>query len=139
MEITANTIQPVNAGSHVLFTETVIPGNCSMIHSDGSGLITLRGLTNQCRARFRVSFTANVAAPTGSPPPALSLAIATNGEPITSTTAIITPAAANQYHNVTLMNYLDVPRGCCTQLSINNISSVTVSIANANLLVERVA
>ena len=72
-------------------------------------------------------------------PPALSLAIATNGEPITSTTAIITPAAANQYQNVTLMNYIDVPRGCCTQLSINNISSVTVSIANANLLVERVA
>ena len=139
MEITANTIQPVNAGSHVLFTETVIPGNCSMIHNDGSGLITLRGLTNQCRARFRVSFTANVAAPTGSPPPALSLAIATNGEPITSTTAIITPSAANQYQNVTLMNYIDVPRGCCTQLSIKNISSVTTSIANANLLVERVA
>ena len=43
MEITANTIQPVNAGGHVLFTETVIPGNCSMIHNDGSGLITLRG------------------------------------------------------------------------------------------------
>ena len=68
-----------------------------------------------------------------------SSTLANNREHITSTTAIITPAAANQYQNVTLMNYIDVPRGCCTHLSIKNISSVTASIANANLLVERVA
>ena len=55
MEITANAIQTVNAGNSVIFDATPIGGNCSIIHREGSGLVTLRGLTRQCRARFRIS------------------------------------------------------------------------------------
>ena len=65
MEITANAIQTVDSGANVLFTDTVVGGNYSIIHRDGSGLVTLRGLTNQCRARFKVSFGGNIAIPTG--------------------------------------------------------------------------
>ena len=140
MEITANGLQTVNTGASVVFTETAVPGNTSIMHREGSGLVTLRGVTNQCRARFRISFGANVGLPADTTPVVpVSLAIAINGEPVTVTTMISTPTAAEQLNNVSRTLFLDVPNGCCTQVSIENISTEPISIQNANLIVERVA
>ena len=139
MELTANAIQTVAEGANVLFTDTVVPGNCSIMHRDGSGLVTLRGLTNQCRARFRVSFGGNIAIPTGGTVEAISLAIAINGEPVATTTMISTPAAVEEYNNVFSAIFLDIPRGCCSQISVENISGQDIEIQNANLIIERVA
>lgn len=140
MELTANAIQTVTAGSNVLFTDTVVNGNCSIIHRNGSGLVTLRGITNnQCRARFRVSFGGNIALPTGGTVGAISLAIAINGEAVATTTMISTPAAVEEYNNIFSAVFLDVPKGCCVQVSIKNTSTQAVSVQNANLIVERVA
>lgn len=139
MEITANAIQTVAANANVFFTDTVVNGNCSMVHRDGSGLVTLRGLTDQCRARFRVSFGGNIAVPTGGTVGPISLAIAINGEPVATTTMISTPAAVEEYNNVFSAIFLDVPRGCCSQISVQNISDDDIEIQNANLIIERVA
>lgn len=140
MELTANAIQTVTAGSNVLFTDTVVNGNCSIIHRNGSGLVTLRGITNnQCRARFRVSFGGNIALPTGGTVGAISLAIAINGEAVATTTMISTPAAVEEYNNIFSTIFLDVPKGCCVQVSVKNTSTQAVSVQNANLIVERVA
>ena len=122
MEITANAIQTVPADSNVIFTDTVVCGNCSIMHREGSGLVTLRGLTNQCRARFRVSFGGNIAIPTGGTVGPVSLAIAVNGEPVATTTMISTPAAVEEYQNVSSAIFLDIPTGCCSQISVRNIS-----------------
>ena len=66
MEITNNAVQTVTAGNNVVFGSTAVSGGACIVHREGSGLVTLRGLTNsQCRARFRVSFGANIAVPTG--------------------------------------------------------------------------
>lgn len=94
---------------------------------------------SQCRARFRVTFGANIAVPTGGTAGAISLAIAINGEPVVTTTMTTTPAAVDQYNNVFSSIFLDVPKGCCSQISVKNISTQTVSVQNANLIVERVA
>lgn len=139
MEITANAIQTVNENANVLFTDTVVCGNCSIMHRDGSGLVTLRGLTNQCRARFRVSFGGNIAIPTGGTVGPISLAIAVNGEPVATTTMISTPAAVEEYQNVSSAIFLDIPKGCCSQISVRNISDQAIEIQNANLIIERVA
>lgn len=139
MELTANAIQTVAANANVFFTDTVVNGNCSMVHRDGSGLVTLRGLTDQCRARFRVSFGGNIAVPTGGTVGPISLAIAINGEPVATTTMISTPAAVEEYNNVFSAIFLDVPRGCCSQISVQNISDDDIEIQNANLIIERVA
>lgn len=140
MELTANAIQTVTAGSNVLLTDTVVNGNCSIIHRNGSGLVTLRGITNnQCRARFRVSFGGNIALPTGGTVGAISLAIAINGEAVATTTMISTPAAVEEYNNIFSAVFLDVPKGCCIQVSVKNTSTQAVSVQNANLIVERVA
>ena len=139
MEITANAIQVVADGANVLFTDTIACGNCAITHRDGSGLVTLRGLTNQCRARFRVSFGGNIAIPTGGTVDPISLAIAIDGEAVATTTMISTPAAVEEYQNVFSAIFLDIPRGCCSQISVKNISDQDIEIQNANLIIERVA
>ena len=139
MELTANAIQTVAEDENVLFTDTVIDGNCSILHRDDSGLVTLRGLTDQCRARFRVSFGGNLAIPTGGTVGAISLALAINGEPVTTTTMISTPAAVEEYHNVFSAVFIDIPRNCCSQISVTNISTQDINVQNANLIIERVA
>jgi hypothetical protein len=48
----------------------------------------LRGITTQCRARFKIFFSANIAIPTGGTVEAISLAVSVDGEAIASTTMI---------------------------------------------------
>lgn len=138
-EFTANAIQTVALNQNVLFTDTRACGNCSIVHTEGSGLVTLRGITKQCRARFKVFFSGNIAVPTGGTVGAISLAIATNGEAVSSSNMIVTPAAVDEYFNVASAIYIDVPCGCCTQVSVRNTSTQPISVQNANLIVERVA
>lgn len=137
MEIIANALQTVPANQNVYFTDTVTCGNCSINHRDDSGLVTLRGMTDQCRARFKVSFGGNIALPaTGTVGP-ISLAISLDGEPIATTTMIVTPAAVGQFSNVFSAIFIDVPRGCCSTVSVRNISTQPIDVQNANLIVER--
>ena len=139
MEIIANALQTVQANQNVYFTDTVICGNTSMTHRDDSGLVMLRGITNQCRARFKVSFGANIAIPTGGTVGPISLAIAIDGEAIASTTMTVTPAAVEEFFNVFGAVYLDIPRGCCSQISVKNVNTQAIEVQNANLIIERVA
>lgn len=139
MEIIANELQTVLSGANVQFTDTVVPGKACTMHRPGSGLVSLKGLTDQCRARFKVSFGGNIAIPTGGTVEAISLAIAIDGEPLQSTTMTVTPAAVEQFFNVFGSVYLDIPRGCCSQISIRNVNTQSIEVQNANLIVERVA
>lgn len=131
-------LQTVEAGQNVLFNETpVAPSRC-IVHRDGSGIVTLRGLTNgQCRARFRVSYGANIAIPTGGTVGAISVALAIAGEPLPASKAIVTPAAADNYFNVYIDTFVDVPAGCCVTVAVENTSDQAISVQNANLIVTR--
>ena len=139
MEIIANALQTVEANQSVYFTDTVVSGGCSILHRDGSGLVTIKGNTDQCRARYRVSFGANIAVPEGQTVGAISLAIALEGEAVPATTMTVTPAAVSEFFNVYSSIFIDVPRGCCNSVSVRNISTIPVDVQNANLIVERVA
>ena len=139
MEIIANAVQTVPANQNVYFTDTVICGNGSISHRDDSGLVTLRGVTNQCRARFMVTFGGNIAVPTGGTVGPISLAIAIEGEAVPATTMIVTPAAVEQFFNVKSSVFIDVPRGCCTRISVENISDEAIVVQNANLIITREA
>ena len=139
MEITAVTLQEVAENQNVLFTDTVICGGPSIVHRGGSGLVTLRGLTNQCRAQYKVTFGGNIAIPTGGTVEEISLALTIDGEPLGSATMIETPAAVEQFSNVFGAVYIAVPRGCCVTVGVRNTSTQAVSVQNANLIVERVA
>lgn len=139
MELTATALQTVPVNDNVVFTNTAVPGSQCIMTRQDSGLVTLRGMTNQCRARFKVSFGANMAIPEGGTVEAISAALAINGESLASTQMIVTPAAAEEFFNIGRTVFIDVPSGCCTQISVENTSTQPINIQNANIIVERVA
>lgn len=131
--------QSVATNGNVVFTNTAVQGSNCIKHREGSGIITLRGITNQCRARFFVEFSANIAVPTGGTAGAISLAIAISGEPVLSSQMISTPAAVEQFNNVSTGIYVDVPAGCCVNIAVENTSNQAIAVANANIIVTREA
>ncbi len=138
-EFTASALQTVASGMNVLFTETPVCGNSCIVHREGSGIVTLRGVTNQCKARYRVSFGGNIAVPTGGTVEAISVAISIEGEPLASATMIVTPAAVEEFFNVFGAVFVEAPRGCCVTVAVENTSTQAINVQNANLIVERVA
>jgi hypothetical protein len=138
-EFTSAAIQTVAAGQNVPLTETSINNKPCIVHRQGAGIVTLRGLTSQNRALFRVSYGGNIAIPTGGTVEAISAALAINGEPLTSATATVTPAAVENYFNIYVSAQVCVPKGCCLTIAMENTSTQAVNFANSNLTVERIA
>lgn len=136
-EFTNSAITTVGAGNNVPLTETAVSGGNCIVHREGAGIVTLRGLTNQCRARFRVSFGGNIAIPDGGDVEAITAALTINGEPLPSATATVTPAAVENYFNIFVAADVDVPKGCCVTVAMRNTSTQAVSFANSNLIADR--
>lgn len=138
-EYTNATTVTVPAGQNVPFTETAVCGSNCIVHREGAGNVTLRGITKQCRARYKVSFGGNIAIPADGTAEAISIALAVDGEPLNSTIATVTPAAVSNFFNVFTAVFVDVPCGCCVTVAVENTSAQAISVANANLIVERVS
>lgn len=142
VELTANAAQTVAAGQNVLFTDAPVKCNRGyVVHRSGAGLVTLRGACNGCAsvARYKVMFVGNISVPTGGTAGAISVAVSIGGEAVPQTTATATPAAVGDAWNVATAAFVDVPRGCCVDIAVRNISTQAIDVANANLMVERVA
>ena len=138
-EYTNSNIVTVSAGQNVPLTETAVSSKPCIVHREGAGIVTLRGLTSQSKARFKVSFGANVAIPSGGAVGAITAALAINGEPLTSAIATVTPAATEDYFNIYMSAFIEVPKGCCLTVAAENTSTQAISFANSNLIVERVS
>ena len=139
MEVIANELQTVEANNAILFQSALSSNSPSIIWRVGSGLITLRGLGPQPRARFRISYHGNVAISTGETVVPIELVIRINGEGIASSRTISTPAAVEEFNNVAASTFIDVPSGCCTQISLANISTSSIDTENVSMTIERVA
>lgn len=138
-EFTNANIQTIAAGQNVPLTETAVSTKPCIVHREGSGLVTLRGLTNQCKAVFKISYGGNIAIPTGGTVEAITAALSINGEALSSATATVTPAAVENYFNIYVSAQVCVPKGCCVTVGMRNTSTQAVNFANSNLTVERVA
>ena len=122
-----------------------------MLHRNESGIVTLRGIVNNtqgCFARYQATFNGNIAVPEGVTPGPIAVALAIDGEPLLTSRAIVTPAAADDYFNVTSTAVITVPRGCCFNVSVENVSESSdpattpapqINVQNANLTVSRIA
>lgn len=138
-EYTNVSVVTVAAGQNVPLTETAVNGNCNIVHREGAGIVTLRGLTQQCNARYKVSFGANIAIPDGGTVEAITAALSVDGEALTSATATVTPAAAEDYFNIYLSVIITVPRGCCVTVAAENTSTQAINFANSNMIPERIS
>lgn len=142
-EFTYNPIQEVLQNQPVILNTTIGCSKGYVIHRNESGLVTLRGIVNNpCSnfARYQVTFNGNIAVPTGGTVGPISVAIAIDGEPVLTSNAIVTPAAVDQYFNVTSTAIITVPKGCCFNVSVENTSTGgSINVQNANLVVDRIA
>lgn len=145
-EYLANAVQEVSLNSPAVFTASIPCRKGYIYHEDETGIFILRGITNQCFATYQVTFNGNIAIPTGGTVTPIAVAITVNGEPRVTSRAIITPAAVEEYGNVTSTAIIRVPRGCCFSLSVEAVPASTdttpapvIELQNANLVISRVA
>jgi hypothetical protein len=103
-----------------------IPCNKGYIyHQSGTGIIILRGIVNNpttCFARYNIEFTGNIAIPEGGAISPIATAIVVSGEARDGSRSIFTPAAVDEYGNVTSRATVDVPRGCCFTVSVEYVN-----------------
>lgn len=141
-EFTYNPIQLIDAGQDAILNTTIPCNKGYVYHRNESGIVILRGIVNNptnCYARYKVTFNGNIAVPTGETAGPISVALAIDGEALRTSNAIVTPTVADAYFNVTSTAFITVPKGCCFSVSVENTSTVSINMQNANLVVERVA
>ena len=158
-EFTNNPVQVVQPNQQVLLNTTIGCSKGYVLHREGSGIVTLRGIVNcpsSCFARYQVTFNGNIAVPNGGTVSPIAIAVAIDGEPVLTSKAIFTPAATadatdtdNNYGNVTSTAIITVPKGCCFNISVENVSAIpttpagsnapSINVKNANLVVSRIA
>ena len=149
-EFTYNPIQEIAASNAAIFNTTIGCGEGLILHRPESAQIFLRGFSHcPCKRyeRYQATFNGNIAIPEGDTVGPISISLAINGEAIQTSKAIVTPAAVDEYFNVTSTAYIDVPADCCMSLSVENTSVSTtpatapapsINMQNANLVVTRV-
>lgn len=138
-EFVFNDPQVVQPNQPVIL-RTALACRCGLVmHRNESGIITLRGGN-----RYQVTFNANIAVPEDGTVQPISVALAIDGEPVLTSRAIVTPAAVDEYFNVTSTDIVVVPCGCCLNVSVENTSesvdgapAPAINVQNSNLTVSR--
>lgn len=148
-EYVANALQNVALNSPVLFTASIPCTKGCVYHDNESGIFILKGITNNCFARYQVTYNGNVSVPEGGDVSPIALAIAVNGEARPTSEAIFTPQAVEEFGNVTCTAIITVPKGCCFSISIRYVDATvddaavtptpTIEVQNSNLVINRIA
>ena len=151
-EFLYNPIQEVALNAPILFNTSIPCPRGYVYHEGDTGNFILKGANSNnacnCFAQYRVEFNGNIAIPEGGTVTPIAVAIAVNGEPRLTSRAIFTPAAAENFGNVTSTAIIKVPRCCCFSLSVDAVPATTdptitpapvVEVQNANLTISRLA
>ena len=148
-EYLANAVQEIALNAPAIFTASIPCRKGYVYHEDETGIFILRGITGgQCFATYQVTFNGNIAIPEGGTVAPIAIAISVQGEPRLTSRAIFTPAAVEDFGNVTSTAIIRVPYGCCFSVSVESVPAsadptVTpapvIEMQNANLVIDRIA
>jgi len=143
-----NEEQAVALNGAAIFNDSIPCNRGNVFHESGTGIFILRGCTPNCFARYQVVFNGNIAIPEGGTVGPIAVALTVNGEARPTSRAIFTPAAAEDYGNVTSTAIITVPRGCCFSLSLRSVPASAdpaatpapvINLQNANITITRIA
>lgn len=150
--LTRDTVETVALNAPVQFLDSIRCNKGYVFHQNGTGIFTLRGIVNNptsCFARYVVEFTGNIAIPTGGAVTPIATAIVVSGEERTGSRSIFTPAAVDQYGSVTSRATVDVPKGCCFNISVEYVNGTVdtpavvptpvINVIDGSLSINRVA
>lgn len=147
-EYSANAVQTVNPGESVIFTNVSTPCTRGIVrHRSDTGSFLVAG--GQIPRRncgcpvynafnpVLVEFGANIAIPTGGTVGPISLALVVDGTTVPASTMIETPAAVEEFNNVSVAVSVPVWVGCCETITVRNTSDQPILVQNANIILER--
>ena len=150
--LTRDSIEQIQLNNAISFIDSIKCQKGYVFHQNGSGIFILRGIVNNsCGsfARYAVEFTGNIAIPTGGAVTPIATGIIVNGEVREGSRSIITPAAVEEFGNVTSRAVIDVPRGCCFTISVEYVSGIVnnptatptplIEVIDGSLSIDRVA
>lgn len=120
--VTRDAVETVALNTAVPFVDSIPCRKGCIFHQNSTGVFVLRGITNNCFARYNVEFTGNIAIPEGGAVTPIATAIVVSGEERTGSRSIFTPAAVDEYGNVTSRATVDVPRGCCFTVAVEYVN-----------------
>ena len=149
-EYLANAVQEVSLNAPIIFSASIPCAKGYIYHEDETGVFILRGMTyGQCFAQYQLTFNGNIALPEEAEEVVpIAVAITVQGEPRPTSRAIFTPAAVDEYGNVTSTAIIKVPRGCCFSVSVDAVPATSdptvtpapvIEVQNANLVITRIA
>lgn len=147
-DFVANAVQTVDLNQPILFDASIPCTKGYVFHENQTGNFILRGITPNAFARYQLTFNGNIAIPEGGAVTPIAVAITVNGEARPTSRAILTPAAVDEYGNVTSTAIITVPRGCCFDIGVKYVSGVTdgtttptpsINVINGNLEINRIA
>ena len=119
-------------------------------HDDGSGVFILSGRNNNNQSNgneYQITFNGNIAIPTGGTVGPIAVAIMVNGETDVASRSIFTPAAVDEFGNVTSTTVIKVPKCCgCFTVSVDYVSGIvddpaavpapSILVENGNLTID---
>lgn len=148
-EYIENAAQNVALNNPIIFDSSIPCNRGYVLHNDGTGVFILRGVTNNCFARYQVTYNGNISIPEGGAVTAIAVAISENGETRPTSEAIFTPQAVNEQGNVTSTAIITVPKGCCFNIAVRYVDATvndaavtptpTIVVSNSNLVINRIA
>lgn len=146
-EYANNALQTVPPGETVQFAVATVPCKRGFVRwRAGTGNFLLSGwVPNRggCRcnrenaADYLIDVGMNIAVPTGQTVGPISVAITLDGATIPATTMTVTPAAVEEFFNVSRATNISVWRGCCETVTIRNTSDIPILVQNANIIFNR--
>lgn len=141
-------IQTVQPGQDIIFDTTPVPCTRGFVrHREGSGNFLLSGYVpylggcgcnRSNSALYLVDFGANIAIPTGGTVgSSISVALTIDGSTLPASIMTVTPAAVEEYANISRAINAEIWRGCCETVTVRNISDQPILVQNANIIFSR--
>ena len=147
--------QSVLLNNPILFNSSSCQCRCrcngnKIYHDDGSGVFILSGRNdnrNSTGNEYQITFNGNIAIPEGGTVGPIAVAIMINGETDVASRSIFTPAAVDEYGNVTSATVVKVPKCCgCFTVSVDYVSGLVndpagtpaplIVVENGNLTID---
>ena len=147
--LTRDTVESVALNAPIPFIDSIRCNKGYVFHQNGTGIFVLRGITNNCFARYEVEFTGNISIHDSGELTPIATAIVVSGEERIGSRSIYTPAAVDEYGNVTSRAVIDVPRGCCFTVSVEYVNGTVddptvvptplINVIDGSLSINRIA
>ena len=150
--LTRDLVESVALNQAIPFIDSIRCPKGNVFHQSGTGIFVLRGIVTNptaCFARYEVEFTGNIAIPTGGAITPIATAIVVSGEERAGSRSIFTPAAVDEYGNVTSRAVVDVPKGCCFTVAVEYVNGTVndpattptplINVIDGSLSITRIA